>query len=398
MKMMRATGWGIGMMIAAGAAALTAPHVAGPAGAGQSQGGAVVRQVSSREPVQGQTREFGAERAAAVNPRAYIPRNPSPNPWQLQATLPGAVIHDISFPTPEIGYAAAELGQVWKTTDGGNTWNEILNVGFPYYWYGVQAAGSKYVVISGFNDNNFEGVLRWSTDGGMTWTSDIVLTTAGWSDRIHFPNHNDGVVMDQLNLNAANAAHWTTTGGMTAADWTEVVPDPNGGWFGDQFSMLTNLHTRASGITYCDSSNGGQVWSCGPSVDQVFDGPVFFYNDKSGWVGGGEISPNVEGWVHTTTDGGQTWSGRTLDGPWPIREIYFLTPKFGWAAGGNLYTNVGGMYFSNDGGQTWTVDISTGAEMKSCASQQVGKEITVWCAGITGALNGVIYRVQGTKK
>jgi photosystem II stability/assembly factor-like uncharacterized protein len=140
-----------------------------------------------------------------------------------------------------------------------------------------------------------------------------------------------------------------------------VVSNPDGGWFGLEFSLLPNLHARASGINYCDSTNAGAVWSCGASIDSVFDGPVFFTNDKAGWVGGGEISPNVEGWVHRTTDGGKTWSARTLDDPWPIREILFVTPKVGWAAGGNVYSQVGGAYFSRDGGKTWTVDVNTGA-------------------------------------
>jgi photosystem II stability/assembly factor-like uncharacterized protein len=118
---------------------------------------------------------------------------------------------------------------------------------------------------------------------------------------------------------------------------------------------------------------------------------VFFFNDTYGWVGGGEISPNVEGWTHVTTDGGKTWSGRTLDGPWPIREILFLNPKVGWAAGGNLYTGVGGIYFSNNGGQTWSVDVTTNAEMDACDKQPIGVGYRVWCAGYDGSLNGYIY-------
>jgi BNR/Asp-box repeat len=307
------------------------------------------------------------------------------------------VVHDISFANSQIGYAAAELGQVWKTTNGGANWTEIMNLGFPYYWYGVQASGANDVVISGFNDSNFQGMIRFSHDGGQTWTSDIVLTTTGWGDRIRYVNLQDGLEMDQLNLDAANAAHYTTDGGATASDWTNVVPDPNGGWFGSQFSFLPNLHARASGITYCTSLNGGANWSCtAHSIDSVFDGPTFFKNDTFGWVGGGEISPNVEGWVHRTTDGGTTWSGRTLDIGWPIREILFLTPGVGWAAGGNYSSNVGGMYFSKDGGQTWSLDVNTGAEMGACDSKRQGNQVQVWCAGFNGSFNSVVYTVQGT--
>lgn len=354
--------------------------------------------LAARVPVQGNGRDLAADRIAPVpSASAKAQISPATNPWKLQATLPGAVIHDISFPTPKIGYAAAELGQVWKTTNGGASWTEILNLGFPYYWYGVTTLSANEVVISGFNDSNFEGIIRWSQDGGTTWTNDIVLTTSGWSFRTRFANANNGLVMDGLALNAPNAAHVTTDGGQTATDWTLVQPvDPNGGWFGNEFSLLPNLHARASGITYCSSTNGGSAWTCGPPVDSVFDGPAFFVNDKAGWVGGGEISPSVEGWVHRTTDGGNSWSARTLDDAWPIRQINFLTPLVGWAAGGNVYTAVGGMYFSTDGGQTWTLDISTGAEMSSCDTKHSGKNYQIWCAGYNSSFNGVVYTLRGS--
>ena len=357
-----------------------------------SRAAPVAHHVAMRVPVLGSSRQMGADRpslSAGSHTTGIV--NAAPNPWKLQATLPGAVIHDISFPTLQVGYAAAELGQVWKTTNGGANWTEILNLGFPYYWFGVKALSANLVVISGFNDSNFQGILRWSQDGGTTWSSDVVLTTSGWSYRARFANRQDGLVMDGLNLNAPNAGHYTTDGGATAADWTANVPDPTGGWFGNEFSLLSNLHARASGITYCDSTNGGQTWSCGPSVDSIFDGPVFFANDTNGWVGGGEISPAVEGWVHRTTNGGTTWSGRTLDGPWPIREIRFLTPKMGWAAGGNIYTGVGGIYFSQDGGKTWSLDVNTGAEMDACDSRTSSTHFQVWCAGYTSSFNGVVY-------
>lgn len=352
-------------------------------------------QTSQKLPVRGAGHAIGATRP--LEPGHIQPASKPPagaNPWVLQATLSGAVIHDISFPTAQVGFAAAELGQVWRTSDGGNTWTEIVNLGFPYYFYGVHAFNANDVVISGFNDNNFQGIIRWSHDGGTTWTDDIVLTTVGWSDRVRFANSQDGLVMDQLNLDNPNYAHYTTDGGAGASDYTGVVPDPNGGWFGDEFSMLSDLRTRASGITYCDSPNGGQTWTCKPSIDSVFDGPTFFANDNNGWVGGGEISPQVEGWVHRTTDGGQTWSGRTLDIPWPIREIYFLNPTIGWAAGGNIYSNAGGIYYSNDGGQTWSLDLnSNGVEVSSCDSAPGPTFVNVWCAGYDANFNGTIYHL-----
>jgi photosystem II stability/assembly factor-like uncharacterized protein len=323
---------------------------------------------------------------------------PHSNPWRLQATLANTVIKDISFASPTVGYIAAELGKVWKTTNGGATWSPIMNLGYPYYWYGVDALTENDVVISGFDNSNWRGILRWTHDGGQTWSSDVVLTTRGWSTRVRFADDQHGLVLDLINLDGPTIGHYTTNGGQTAADWTTAVLDPEGGWFGNQFSFLPNLHARASGITYCASPDGGASWNCRSSVDEVFDGPTFFNDDLSGWVGGGSISPTVEGWVHRTGDGGQTWSGRTLQAPWPIREIRFVTSNLGWAAGGNIYSNSGGLYFSGDGGQTWSLDLdSGGVELDACDHWGAGPghlSLQVWCAGYNGSFAGKVYTLK----
>lgn len=354
-----------------------------------------VRVVSSRLPLVGPGRELGAVRSASLQGRRRAARlSPTAEPWRLLATIPGAVLRDVSFPTPKVGYAVAELGQVWKTTDGGTTWTEVLNLGFPYYWYGVDALDADNVAISGFDNSNFTGLVRWSHDGGATWSADLVITTDGWANRVRFATDDAGLVGSIVSLDSANEAQYTNNGGQTQQDWTTVVPDPSGGWFGADFTFLPDLTAYLSGITECTSPDGGANWTCGPSVDPVFDGAVEYRGRRYGWVGGGEISPSVEGWVHVTTDGGATWSGRTLDGPWPIRDILFLNRQVGWAAGGNVFSGVGGMYLSTDGGQTWSLDADTGAEMSSCASLRYGPKAQVWCVGTTGSFSGVVYSVR----
>ena len=359
-----------------------------------------VHHVSRYWPVQGPRHEMAVDRPrVSSEPGASSKTSPassassSTNPWQLQASIPGAVIHDLSFPTATVGFAAAELGQVWKTTDGGATWTEVMNLDFPYFWYGVYAFNTNDVIVSGFNDVTFNGLARWSHDGGATWSDDIILSANQWSARVRFVSPTQGLIMDSISDRAL--VHYTTNGGATAADWTSTNA-PAITWFGNEFSLLPSLHTQAAGVYYCSSPDAGANWSCKNSVDPIFDGGVFFADDNHGWVGGGEIYPGVEGWVHRTTDGGQTWSGRVLDNPWPIREILFVSPTVGWAAGGNIYTNVGGIYFSSDGGQTWSLDMdSNGREMVACQTLLVGDGYRVWCGGYNSSFDGAIYTVQG---
>jgi photosystem II stability/assembly factor-like uncharacterized protein len=314
--------------------------------------------------------------------------------WKLLGTMPGAVIHDIAFPKASVGYAAGEAGQVWKTTDGGSTWSNILNLSYPYYWYGVSALDAKNVIISGFIDSASaqQGVIRWSHDGGATWSNDIVLTgtAQNWLNRVRFRTSLQGLAMSQGP--GPLTSYYTSNGGKQSSDWSGASAE--GGWFGNQFSFDTN-GARASGPDYCTSKNPGVSWTCSHSIDQVFDGAVFFASKRAGWVAGGEISPNVAGWVHRTTDGGKTWSSRTLNSPFPIRELRFITPKIGWATGGNVYSNIGGAYFSADGGQTWKADLDTqGHELASCAALTVPGGTRVWCAGFalqSSRFNSAVY-------
>jgi hypothetical protein len=86
----------------------------------------------------------------------------------------------------------------------------------------------------------FEGIIRWSHDGGATWTNDIVLTPTGWVQRVRFASRKDALIMDLVD-GSTNSAQYTTDGGGTAADWTNLGSNPNGGWFGLEFSLLLNL-------------------------------------------------------------------------------------------------------------------------------------------------------------
>lgn len=342
--------------------------------------------VAARVPIVGRSIEIGAVRTIVPRPREPSPPLRPMNTWTKLATLQNATVHDVVFESATVGYAAAELGEVWKTKDGGNSWKLVLNRGFPYYYYGIALFGKK-VIASGFDDSNSEAILTESTDGGKTWSADTVLSTNAWAGRVRFVHDlKDGLAMSGEGLANPNAAWWRVAPG----NWSQVTPDSGGGWFGYQFTLLKNRTAYASGINFCRSADVGDSWTCGPPADSVFDGPTQFISDLVGWTGGGEISPQDEGWLHRTTDGGATWSGRVLDIAWPIRQIEFLNKKIGWATGGDIYTGIGGIYFSSDGGKTWSEDIKTGDEVDACDHWNLGSGQTqVWCIGM--AYNGHFY-------
>jgi photosystem II stability/assembly factor-like uncharacterized protein len=315
----------------------------------------------------------------------------SSHSWKEVATLSStAVIHDLSFVNAQVGYAAGEHGLIWRTANSGTQWSVALSSGYNDYWYGVQALNANDLVITGFylDLSVYRAILRWSHDGGSTWSDEVVLNQSDYANRVYFRSNVEGLVMGQANPSFEVHAFVSTSGGALTTDWSTLTIDPDQGWFGSQFSALPNGHVRASGVKYCESANTGASWTCIPSVDAVFDGETFFLDDNIGWVAAGSVYPQDEGWVHRTVDGGKTWSDRTLDAPWPIRQLLFVDAQHGWAAGG--VGNAGGIYFSADGGQTWSLDVDSGAEMDACANV----DFVIFCAGYDASFAGHVYRLD----
>jgi photosystem II stability/assembly factor-like uncharacterized protein len=317
----------------------------------------------------------------------------SPFIWTLKFTAPGKVFKDVSFANTQVGYIVTELGSVYKTTNGGDNWVLGLNLGFPYYWYGVHALTIDTVVIAGFNnqDSTRRGALRWSFNGGSTWTSDIVLQRpangVGWLDRVHFYNQNTGIVFNSW----SGACYYTTTGGKNAGSWTFVQINPDISWFAGNYDFQNSGIIYGAGIHIGKSTNFGVNWTSGPPADQVFDGGIDFLdqNNQFGWTGGGTISPTDSGWTHQTTNGGSTWSPRQMNFNYPIRVVKFFNQNTGFAVGGNVFSDSGGIYSTSNGGTNWNLDVNTSAEMFSLEYKAISADsMDVWCCGSTGGSTG----------
>jgi len=313
--------------------------------------------------------------------------------WILKFSAPGKVFKDISFANPLVGYIVTELGSVYKTVDGGENWVSVMNLGFPYYWYGVHALSADTLIISGFNNQGQinEGVVRWSFNGGDTWSSDLILAKpgngVGWLEKVHFFNQDTGIVFNSF----SGGCWYTSNGGKDVSSWTYIIINQDLGWFAGNIDAQPDGQVYAAGIHFAKSTDFGNEWASYPSADNVFDGGVDFLDSDNlfGWTGGGQISSPVAGWIHRTTDGGDSWGPRLQTFPYPVRAVCFFNESTGIAIGGNLYDESGGIYNSSDSGNTWTLDKSTLAEMFSFDYQVISPDsMDIWCVGSTGGTTG----------
>jgi photosystem II stability/assembly factor-like uncharacterized protein len=298
--------------------------------------------------------------------------------WQRMSCPANVYVKAISMANAQVGFAAAEMGIVLRSTDGGNTWQIILNQGFPYYYYGVQAFSANTVLITGFNNSTGEGILRWSDNGGASWGSIVILTAPTYFDWLYFVKFvdaNRGVIQGW-----GGGTFYTTTGGRNASDWIFTAPTDN--WWAGTFTFLPDGRVWMTGYDNFRSLDGGATWTRIADADPTFDGPNGVLADGKGYIGGGSISPTVAGWLYATTNGGDSWSSRILTTPYPVRAILCLDDNRAWAAGGNVYSNVGGIWGTEDGGATWKLEQNTGAEILDMTTVPVSAtQLDVYAAG-----------------
>lgn len=196
--------------------------------------------------------------------------NDSGQNWTLTKPPTGLIggTWSIQFPTPDVGYAAGAAGIIYKSVDGGHSWEQISNgAARTINWIAMHPSGVGVAVGD-------RGLLLRTTDFGDHWAASGVR---GASQFWH---------IDRL-----------STAESIDAD-TFVI----GGRQGHVF------RTDDAGATWkqlAEFSGNGEVMD------------THFLNELEGWVFGTLNSPL--GFIDHTNDGGQTWQRRYLGEPPPRR-------------------------------------------------------------------------------
>jgi len=207
-------------------------------------------------------------------------------------------IYSFAVVTPTVWYAGSGNNKIFKTTDGGTTFNEqsqsvIVSTTTDYNDMGFADENHGFAVSSG------GGIIK-TTDGGATWvTANSPFGTSGvWAVK----------VFDTLKVIAVGAsakAFMTTDGG---ASWNTVVTGIPGSFFCMKF--LNNNFGIIAGYNSPNpvaskTTDGGATWT--PlTFPSAYDGnsiwAIGFNDENTFWLG------DVNGNIYYTTDGGTGWN------------------------------------------------------------------------------------------
>jgi photosystem II stability/assembly factor-like uncharacterized protein len=237
---------------------------------------------------------------------------------------------------PNTVYAATTDG-VYKSLDGGDTWNLVHNVVLANYLVVHPSDPNKVVVGCGNQSSPGHGIYR-TTDGGATWTQIFVgaADNANGKIQLDYAKSNPEVLYASIGngLSSAEGASWLYRSNDFGANWqlrTDEDYSKWQGWFAHDVAVHPTNPDRLVivGIDVWRSDNGGQsiqqvsqstnggIGFTFPPIEGPDGGPEFVHSDVHDAIWHPTL-PNVfyvadDGGVHRSTDGGQSFqsaSGR----------------------------------------------------------------------------------------
>ena len=239
--------------------------------------------------------------------------------WNNVIDTAGKGIYDIEMCGVDTIWVLSGSG-VYKSTDGGSNWN----------YHHIASSG---IISISFVDGQYGwaagiGRLMFKTeDGGETWQQ-LNMTSLDniYFQSVHFTDQNNGWAAGYIvgTSPTQNTVIYTNDGGT---NWTTQLQTPGVRMYLHFIDGLNGW--AAGGSSIFRTTNGGVVWdslSSGTS-ENIYD--IYFINNYMGWVVGSN------GLILYTSDSGNTWLNDSVGINDNLFTVFALDSINVWAAGDN---------------------------------------------------------------
>jgi len=206
--------------------------------------------------------------------------------WFWQNPLPqGNTLLDVKMLDANTIGAVGGVGTFMKSSDSGNNWDvnhKINGIDFSFDALFFLNASTGWAPAG--------GSIYKTTDGGASWNSYETGSFSNFED-IFFTNENSGWVVGN-----AGTVYNTTDGGMT---WNPQTTGTTRTLYSVVFTNATTGCIVGSFGTIFTTTNGGTNWDPITTGTNTTFESVYFIDQLNGWAAGGQ---NGQGAIYKTTD------------------------------------------------------------------------------------------------
>jgi photosystem II stability/assembly factor-like uncharacterized protein len=298
-------------------------------------------------------------------------------------------LFDTCFATDRDGWMVGELGRIFHTADGGQTW-ERQDAGTKRPLLAISCVDARTVWIAGK-----EGIVYGTKDGGATW-AEAKTGSNRHVFALEFANgdrgHGAGDFGTMIHTEDAGKT-WTSMRVPPEVQLPESAfdtgVDPGDiNLYGISYADPDHLWVVGEFGTIMASDDGGRTFRQQHApIESTLSG-VHFVDARRGWAVG------IDNVILHTDDGGATWNAQTP--PIAQRSFYdvMVAGERGWIVG-----NAGTVLKSGDGGATWQVEplpIQLAANwIRSIALLPSGHGLAVGAEGLVFRLEGATLERLG---
>lgn len=269
--------------------------------------------------------------------------------WTKQVVSTKGDILDVVFYNNSTGYAVSSDNSVYKSANGGTTWERaytasgnFMNIAVSSPLHAIFVGNNGRVLFTKNGGNTFDslsladselfdvfclnsntafaiGNSNWkTTDGGSSWTKLSFNSSAGKG--IWFTDNMNGWAAGQFGLKK------TTDGGIT---WQSINILPDIGPAVYSLQCLDNNNILITGTFSClKTVDGGNTWSLMHRFAEYS-----FHDIQS--LNNNVLYATDNRYLLKTVDGGSTWQPVVRLGDDSFIELHFTDVNHGWAGTGN---------------------------------------------------------------